>query len=149
MIHQLDHVPIRVVNVGVVFAIVLSANLRAMSVMDYSALPSMPSERCHKPPQKPPTGRAVSWPKVVLYPTLQTLDGLARHTPVFGDSTGRETVAQPLKDRQPFQARQWLAVGGLGRKFTQSFQFFRYWRFFMNRWLVPFWGFVESLLMPL
>ncbi len=33
-------------------------NLRAMSVMDSSALPSMPSERCHKPPQKPPTGRA-------------------------------------------------------------------------------------------
>ena len=90
-----------------------------------------------------------SWPKVVLYPTLQTLDGLARHTPLFGDSTGRETVAQPVKDRQPFPARQWLAVGGLGRKFTQSFQFFRYWRFSMNRWLVPFWGFFEySLSIP-
>ena len=86
---------------------------------------------------------------MVLYPTLQTLDGLARHTPLFGDSTGRETVAQPVKDRQPFQARQWLAVGGLGRKFTQSFQFFRYWRFSMNRWLVPFWGFFGSFLLPL
>ncbi len=93
-------------------------------------------------------GEPASWPKVVLYPTLQALDGLARHTPLCGDSTGRETVPQPVKDRQPFQARQWLAVGGLGRKFTQSFQFFRYWRFSMNRWLVPFWGFAESFLTP-
>ena len=81
-----------------------------------------------------------------VYPALQALDGLVRHTPLCGDSTGRETVAQPVKDRQPFPARQWLAVGGLGRKFTQSFQFFRYWRFSMNRWLVPFWGFVECSL---
>ncbi len=75
--------------------------------------------------------------------------GFARHTPLGGDSTGRETVPQPVKDRQQFQARQWLAVGGSGRTFTQSFQFFRYWRFSMNRWLVPFWGFVGSFLMPL
>ncbi len=39
-------------------------------------------------------------------------DDLARHTPLCGDSTGRETVAQPVKDHQPFPARQWLAVGG-------------------------------------
>ncbi len=126
----------------------LMPNLRAMSVIDSSALPSMPSERCHKPPQKPPTGRAGFLAQVVLYPTLQTLDGLARHTPLCGDSTGRETVPQPVKDRQPFPARQWLVVGGLGRNFTQSFQFFRYWRFSMNRWLVPFWGFAESFLTP-
>ena len=25
-------------------------------------------------------------------------------------STGRETVAQPVKDRQPFQARQWFGT---------------------------------------
>ena len=42
-----------------------------------------------------------STPRVVLYPTLQALDGLARHTPLCGDSTGRETVAQPVKDHQP------------------------------------------------
>jgi len=36
----------------------LTPNLREMSVMDASAPPSMPSERCHKPPQKPPLGMA-------------------------------------------------------------------------------------------
>ena len=51
-----------------------------------------------------------------------------------GDSTGRETAAQPVKDCQPFQAGQRLAVGGSRRKFTQFVQFFRYWRFSKNRW---------------
>ncbi len=37
----------------------LTPNLRGMSTMDPFALPSMPSERCHKPPQKPPRGRAL------------------------------------------------------------------------------------------
>ncbi len=36
----------------------LTPNLRATSVMDASAPPSMPSERCHKPPQKPRLGMA-------------------------------------------------------------------------------------------
>jgi len=73
-----------------------------------------------------------------VYPALQALDGLDRHTPLCGDSTGRETAAQPVKDCQPFQAGQGLAVGGSRRKFTQSFQFFRYWRFSKNRWLTTF-----------
>ena len=51
-----------------------------------------------------------------------------------GDSTGRETAAQPVKDCQPFQAGQWHAVGVSRRMFTQFVQFFRYWRFSKNRW---------------
>ncbi len=42
------------------------------------------------------------------------IEGLDRHTPLFGDSTGREPAAQPFKDCQPFPAGQWLAVGGVG-----------------------------------
>ncbi len=34
----------------------LTPNLRGMSAMDFFVLPSMPSERRHKPPQNPPPG---------------------------------------------------------------------------------------------
>ena len=50
-----------------------------------------------------------------------------------GDSTGRETAAQPVKDCQPFRAGQWLAVGGSRWKFTQFVQFFGYWGFSKKR----------------
>ena len=49
----------------------LTPNLRRMSVMDSSALTSMPSERCHKPPQMPPTGRAglLAQGSLISYPS--------------------------------------------------------------------------------
>ena len=53
--------------------------------------------------------------------------------PSFGDSPGRETIAQPAKDRHPFQARQWLAVGDPWWLFTQFVQFFGY-RWFPDNW---------------
>ena len=59
-------------------------------------------------------------------PALQALDGLDRHTPLCGDSTGRETAAQPVKDCQLFQAGKWLGVGGSRRKFTKFVKFFGY-----------------------
>ncbi len=66
-------------------------------------------------------GHAIKTQGSDVYPTLQTLDGLVRHTPLCGDSTGRETAAQPVKDCQMFQAGQWLGVGGsLVVKLTSS-----------------------------
>ena len=62
----------------------------------------------------------------------------ARNVPLGGDSGRGVTIAQPVEDSQPFQAGQWLAVSGLGRKFTQTFQFFRYWWFYDDRWLSRF-----------
>ena len=64
-----------------------------------------------------------------------------RHTPSFGDSPSRETIAQPAKDRHPIQARQWLAVGDPWWLFTQFVQFFGYrwfpyigYRWFPDNW---------------
>ncbi len=68
-------------------------------------------------------GHAIKTQGFGVYPALQALDGLVRHTPLCGDSTGRETAAQPVKDCQPSKRDSgWRLVvrGGSSRNLSNS-----------------------------
>ena len=70
--------------------------------------------------------------RVIKQITLELPDGPCRYIPLGGDSTRRITVAQSIKNGQPFESRQWLTVGRPCWLFTKFFQFFPYWRFFLS-----------------
>ena len=59
---------------------------------------------------------------------LHPLDGPGRNAPLGGDSTGRVTIPDSVKDCQAFQIVQWFVLTGAGWLFTQSIQFTRYQR---------------------
>ncbi len=71
--------------------------------------------------------------RVIKQSTLELTDGPLGYIPLAGNSTKRFTIAQPIKDGQSFESRQWLAVGSPCWLFAQFFQFFRYGRFFLTR----------------
>ena len=71
--------------------------------------------------------------RVIKQSTLELTDGPLGYIPLAGNSSRRFTIAQPIKDGQSFESRQWLAVGSPCWLFAQFFQFFRYGRFFLTR----------------
>ncbi len=69
--------------------------------------------------------------RVVVQSTLELTDGPLGYIPLAANSTRPNTVAQPIKDGQSFESRQWLTVGSPWPHFTKFFQFFRYRRSFL------------------
>ena len=63
---------------------------------------------------------------IVVELGLHSLDGRERNVPLGGDSTGRVTIPDSVKDCQAVQVGQWHVFAGAGRLFTQSIQFFNY-----------------------
>ncbi len=77
-----------------------------------------------------------------------SVHGLGRDVQLGGDSSWPITIAQSIKDCQPLQLVQWLVLSGAGWFFTQSIQFFRYWRFLRISSLPCSGGLVVSFLWP-
>ena len=86
--------------------------------------------------------------RVVAQSTLELTDGPLGYSPLAANSTRRLPIFQPIKDGQPFEFRQWLAVGSARGLFARSFSNSSAIGGFFLVGGIPLWAVLNVILCP-